>query len=1180
MEPHRRPSGRRVLLPFEAEICNTLGLTEEDYWYFVGLTEEYNGKQPEGYELIPEVRNDPVSIIVSLVIGVALSAIGALLAPKPQAPKQEKQRANLQTESITGRQRFTPTNNFDSLQELATLGETIPLVYTRRGTRVSTQLLWSQMLSFGTGQQLSAIMLVSHGPLGAAPDFAGYAIGDTLLENYFNARLKIYWRSNGGRLLKGNAYSQGTLNTGTRNDQFAVKYDGTGAFEPIFSGARNPSTQVQFGIFSPVPNGMKYKVEYELVLVQKNQKGSHDNDVIKDQKTKRRKIAAEWPHRAAITAGSSTDVTYTISSIAENAEQFQPWGTEDVRSATESSRIHADEAITVGEQYMIGSSLAVCLSGSNEPWEFGKTKTYKFKIIEGGQGFDVKRVTDLSMPYAARTIQRVAVATITNNRACHATEIGIKSTVYKRLNGTPNFNSQPPQKIINRYQDDRAFISLGHISGYFDRYSFFTLQARPIGGNSWKDISGGAIFAVKGRTPQAQYNYIRITHKFGQYEFKLRPYAGNVFFRYRLGYPVFLLKPGTTYTYTTAGYKVTFSGILTKLNDADVSNSEWIIRGPGSQLYGDVISLSSSQKGSTPYVLKKNETRYGPMPHTYVAYSEGASGKFYWKGDLLGEAVGMLIKGDKAYKKGNLRRTAWWTGTKYYEIVKHTIVGSAPPDKTGTLSPSGGSGSGLKVSVKTWNNGAAQWVITNGGEKYKNGDKVTLRLSSINSAVSDVQVALSISKRIVTNDQASVNPYDAIADYWLYDSEESSHADQPEHEIVYVNEQVAGVTPGYDGLAIAGMKINASTEWSSFSNFSAYVQQGIQVQRLISDNGANRSATSAAQSTNLFPEIAYDLLTSTTRGAGALVGTSQVNRSRMQVAAKFCRANGFYWDGAIIDNQNLRQFIYENAGFCLLDFTILGGQFSLYPSVPFDSGYKINKKGKPTIKALFTDGNIRDLQVSFLSPEERQAFRATVIYREEKKNGFPQTRVFSSRLNSTSAGAPEETFDLASFCTSRTQAEWFARVALQLRDKVDHSVQFETTPQAAMGLVPGEYIRLVSEATHTDRFENGSISNDGYVSSANVVPNNTSILYWKAGTTGVKSTRIQVSSNRTTQQELWGSVFAVVNSTTTSRTYKVESITYGEDGLIQVTGSFVPLTSSGTISYLDWDLTDFIESVG
>ena len=378
-----------------------------------------------------------------------------------------------------------------------------------------------------------------------------------------------------------------------------------------------------------------------------------------------------------------------------------------------------------------------------------------------------------------------------------------------------------------------------------------------------------------------------------------------------------------------------------------------------------------------------------------------------------------------------------------------------------------------------------------------------------------------------------------------------------------------------------GLQINSSTEWSSFKEFSAYVRNGLPVRRLINDKGQTRSDGQLIQSTNLFPEIAYDLLTDPSRGAGELIGSQQVDRNAMIRAAKFCRANGFTWNGVITDGVNLREFIFANAGFNLLDFTIIGGRFALVPSVPYSSNYKINKKGKPPIRALFTDGNIRNLKVTFLSPEERQMFRATVLWREEKINGFAQTRVFTSRLNTKSSSAdPEETFDLTQFCTSQRHAEWFARFALKVRQYVDHSVTFETTPQGAMALTPGDYFQLSSEATHTSRFDNGSIGPDGTISAKTNVPDNARILYWQPGTTGIQSTNIRVSNGRTTQQVLWGAVFTQEYTNTTKRVYKCESITYADDGLIEVTGSHIDLTSSGTIKYLDWNNGAFIEGTG
>ena len=57
LESHRRVAGRRMLLPAEAELCQTLGLTEAEYFYFLDLTESQIGKRAKGYEHIPDIQN-------------------------------------------------------------------------------------------------------------------------------------------------------------------------------------------------------------------------------------------------------------------------------------------------------------------------------------------------------------------------------------------------------------------------------------------------------------------------------------------------------------------------------------------------------------------------------------------------------------------------------------------------------------------------------------------------------------------------------------------------------------------------------------------------------------------------------------------------------------------------------------------------------------------------------------------------------------------------------------------------------------------------------------------------------------------------------------------------------------------------------------------------------------------
>ena len=104
------------------------------------------------------------------------------MAPKPSQQQQEEKRS-IKTADQKGRDRFTPYESFGSVQELATLGKIIPLIYTRQGVRVNGQLLWSHLDSQGSSQLLRAIVLFGNGITGR-PSFNGYAIGDQLIKNY------------------------------------------------------------------------------------------------------------------------------------------------------------------------------------------------------------------------------------------------------------------------------------------------------------------------------------------------------------------------------------------------------------------------------------------------------------------------------------------------------------------------------------------------------------------------------------------------------------------------------------------------------------------------------------------------------------------------------------------------------------------------------------------------------------------------------------------------------------------------------------------------------------------------------------------------------------------------------------------------------------------------------------
>jgi len=1281
MESIRQIGHRKILLPFEQELCEQLGLSKEEYFEFLKYVTSQNGKRPKEYDNIPYVINGFISTIVQaigasqvatqLVIGIVLTLVSYFLTPKPKPPKTPP---SLTTAGQQGTRRFAPQTGFDTAQELAELGAVIPLVFARYrkisgvsfgGIRVNTQLLWSQMRSLGKGQQIKAIFNLSSGELGnedtdgdgfGGPDFNGYAIGDMLLKNYSEGKLRLFFNNGSpdtdGKLkFPANKYPQGNLereisrNGHTSSDGTElplVDSDYTSSFvDNTFCATRTPSTQNIFGNYNPVPNSMRFMLPYELVLVQDNLDGDVKNKTI----IKRRKVQTNFPRYQAIVgvngniALGNKDVskddliTYQISNHDPNNEyDFSDWSAEDVASSVNADRENTDDTLAIGEQYLIGTAKGILIYNDDFIWEENKTKQFTFKIIESGR-VQVKPVKGVDSPFESFLIQKCAIGIITNSYKCTTTEIGIKSVVNKQITGFANVNSHPgywqyygePDNagidgVVHDYENKNGNISLGQMSKYVKRYSFFDLYARTVGQNNWTKI-GDKPFAVLGRTPQPQYNFIRINHTDEELrEFKLEPVPGNLIKSQYVGAEINLLT-GTKLASINIGRSginsIYFNGQSNYVLTASrASNPEWFlgeIPGADDASQGKVLSFDRSVV-STPrtreeyvpferkfdedddnrsYVYQR-EVRRGTHPKKRTGlifyFEDNQKGQYVfpdrrqpYQGFAANNSDFNVITGGVRYHPGNeiLDDDDDFSGK--YEIVLSRLTNVDDGMSSGypkIVSPTGGSGTGLQVEVELYDNGAKKWKITNRGSGYKEGDKVTIPFDSFGNEDVFCSVEFGVFVTEPWPEGQNLNPYDAIADYIKFDAERPSHLDQPEHQITYVNEMIRATSLPYSQLANVGLKMNSSKEFNNFSQLSVYVKNGIKVENLINNN---------RESSNLFPNIAYHLLTDSINGAGNLIGATQINKEDMKKASQFCEANKLYWDGIITQEQNIREFIYQNAIFCLLDFTIKGGQFSLTPTVPIKSDNKIDRNvlGKNLVKALFTDGNTRNLKVSFLSPEERQLFQARVLYRKEVENGFAKTEVLDLRLGDALGGSendPREVFDMSNFCTSEKHARTFAEYALVIRKFVDHGISFETTPESAMSLEPGDYIRLFSEITHNDRFENGYISADGVIQSqGNTNPIGANIFYWKAfnknGTDfGNPKEAVLTASNGIASSKFRSSVFTIQKTNTADRIYKVESITYTEEGFVQLTGTHQPLDANGRFKVLKYNQNIFSDS--
>ena len=104
---------------------------------------------------------------------------------------------------------------------------------------------------------------------------------------------------------------------------------------------------------------------------------------------------------------------------------------------------------------------------------------------------------------------------------------------------------------------------------------------------------------------------------------------------------------------------------------------------------------------------------------------------------------------------------------------------------------------------------------------------------------------------------------------------------------------------------------------------------------------------------------------------------------------------------------------------------------------------------------------------------------------------------------------------------------------------------------------------MLTESTHTSRFNNGSIDANGYVTSRATISGSINTYCWTPGTLGgIEEKTFSVGNDGKNSLGLTNKLFAQVDNTIEDRIYKVESITYGEEGFIQIAASHVPLIGS------------------
>jgi hypothetical protein len=1232
------------LLPQDRYIAQLLGLTEDEMrWYKAEIQRRAaEGPQPA---VVAGIEISVATLLVNLVIGIGLTILSSLLVPKPQTQDRgrlttrQRQGDTLQVPSS-----FAPTYGFEAVQDVAPLGDPIPLVYTKReflngqwygGTRVNTPLLWSQIWSLGGNQMLRAVFLVSEGEIGRIQP-KSFAIGNNTLGAYsFDGnlqRIAIYSVANGGRMAIGNYLSGSQNDIGSQGiysaDIFQVDI-GTDNAVPYFCGAYKPSTSTSFGLYSPIANGLGYRINPRIRPLRQLQANDDEYDAVDDAQA----VAEAWKYKYCYSSksgiistsrgggqGSLVDLQvgdtfeYMLSSKSDavrnqrknpvirvnqrNSDNRQ--GSQDgeeslvsVGQAVAGRQKQYDAALQEGELYKVGSCLAILVSrspvfiseadysldalgdeGALSPEDVGapgESLFCTFRVVrEGRVGvagqflvdtrfFDVPATNKLypaedgpnraSKPWLYDTVGtnyadgdigeryytasafpqlfRCALGGISLNRRTRFFEIGIRSTVAMQIQGMCNFADVPSEIVTFVFGVVTALSGVGDydptiVNGTYTR----TLTGGTGSGLQLSyTISGGLITAssiISGGTGYTEGNTVSTT----------LPLSGG----------------GTT----TLTYTVTETENVEQPPDS-VPGYRAINFKAADALDGESIEDNLTNAVFTSGTVTSPEKRYSFFrvslrsdPSDSVAFATTGNTVF-----AVGSAketpvfnfLRFALSGDASWEVRLEPVSSWEIRNQTLDIVlldadrDNNYV--AIPFAFGTVITKGSFMSGFSSSE--------MFDIQNLRPKREIGISWTEGTYGSN------------------NDGTYIDEYARAAEFFVYDEITTSCSSGPEHEITYVNViQPNDAVPQYDNLCLVGINAKATQEWSQFSQFSAYITEGIKV----------NTFSGGFQASHLFPEILYDFMLNTRYGVGNEISLEQIDTASFAAAAQFCFDNHFFYDGPKLNNTNWRQWAADTAAAHCLLLIERGGVFYLELAIP----------EKPEIRGLFTAGNAISMELRTVEAEQRQPISISVKYRTERYGGdapsassdpeyglFPEPQERFT-YHKTWGEGEIESVDVSDFCTSENHALKAARYIIAARRLADHTVRITTTYEAlTSSLAPGDFIKVALDYTFYNQFINGAVTGDGkLVSSTNLSDGSYSVVYWTGEQNAeVVDGTLTVSNNGTTASPA-GVVFTVKTSEIVTRTYRIDSIQPSDDGY-EIEAVHSPLLSDGTLElYSEW----------
>lgn len=1247
-------SERPPLLPADHYLMQVLAesgveISEEDWRAFKAEVKRRTAAAPQP-AAVAGVETLVIVSLVAQVISIGLTLIASFFKPKATNPAQLRGN-QLDDQSITSQRRYAPRAGFDAVQEPATIGTTVPVVYALReqhsggtygGIRISMPLLWSNIQSYGGHQLLRAIFLLSEGRIHAI-DASNFAIGNNAIGGYdfltnsanqLGSRLALYLKPDGGRIRSADRIlgrsagnDQGNAENAGGQDVFAVRR-AQGWFQD-FSASSRPSTQSTFGVYSLIGNNLGYRVNPSLrpavnaQLVPRGNKG--DSTVVCDidqvALAQRQKNTAIFSSRSGLVDGSTgsvgASITYRLDNSSDVFTVFSTvidpasWTLDVTVINTTSSELSAfafgpNNLIPLGgdtsdnplRSLVTLTDLTVDTENNRLRTIVNLNETAAVNLMEQRLTRDgtfqinylliFRSGDDELQDNFSVTVSRVSTTSLQQNTAGQYTSPQLNQVgegQYTLTSGSVTFpgvtqvttTTYTFQPVSQAYEFDYLTAEVAQEKAT-DAASAISSRQKGwddaiVIGDLYKIGSALAICTNRspsdelfeseadflprqtnqGRSIEATFTTVRpgssaLTSladlRVPANQFENRPFRATA-----TNFP-HICKIAVASVSTTRPCRVVEIGIRSALgirlgglcNFADSLTYEEMdakacrSKEGRSVRRGTTLKVDLAQSG----VLSTAEERFSFFR---LSYREAGTQAPFTE---LPQCFGIRsITQQNAFNALRIRMP----DVRQWEFRFEPL--------TGWEIRSGVAAGPLEVidsklsSVRTAFAGSVG-VTFNGLEVPRSQSTF-----SLNSTRRPADQELGIG---FTDEDSYADAWGKLAEAFVFEEIQSSAANGPEHEIVYINEIVPNETlPEYDNLAIVGLNIRSSVEFSQFAQFSAYVTGGVICRRLLQGNSPGP--------THLFPDVLLDLLTNKRYGRGDAVADEMIDLDSFRSAAAWCQERGYFFDAALVSRQNIRQWAADTAAAHLLIFGEADGRFFLKPAFGFS----------PTaVKGLFTAGNIREgsFRMQYLEADERLPIQVSVKYREERAVSnltnpglFATEREILVREASVPDTAPIESIDLSDFATNPRHAIDAAKYIARFRRLTTHGIQFETTYEGlTAGLAPGDYIRVAMDFNVYDEFNNGVVTSSGALVATQELTNGAySVIQWNGDNSTVPSeTTLTVTENgkRATPT---GIVFTVKRTGREVNTYQVESIAPNESGYLVIEAVHMPTDSSGRL---------------